>query len=74
MSLWRDREFLKLWGGRTISGLGSQVTQVALPLTAVLVLHSTGWPARSWPAGWPGGSGWDASSSPRWSWPRRASS
>jgi len=39
--LWRNPGFLTLWGGRTVSTLGSQVTQVALPLTAVLVLQAT---------------------------------
>ena len=33
-----DREFLKLWSGYTIARLGSQVTILALPLTAVLLL------------------------------------
>ena len=36
-SLWQDAEFLKLWGGQTISSIGSGVTASALPLTAVLV-------------------------------------
>ncbi|MCA1644920.1 MAG: MFS transporter [Chloroflexi bacterium] len=39
--LWRHSEFMKLWGGQTISQVGSQVTLLALPLTAVLVLHAT---------------------------------
>jgi MFS family permease len=38
--LWRDRDFRKLWLGETISLLGSQVTTLALPLTAALVLHA----------------------------------
>lgn len=33
--LWRDREFLKLWSGESVSQLGAQVTQLALPLAAV---------------------------------------
>jgi MFS family permease len=33
-------DFLKLWGGQGVSLLGSQITEVALPLTAVLVLHA----------------------------------
>jgi len=37
-SLWRHPEFLKLWSAFTISRLGSSITQLALPLTAVLVL------------------------------------
>jgi MFS family permease len=39
--LWRERNFLLLWGGQSISQLGSQVTIWALPLTAVLVLHAS---------------------------------
>ena len=37
-SLWRQREFLKLWSAYSISRLGSQITILAFPLTAVLVL------------------------------------
>jgi MFS family permease len=37
-SLWRDSDFRKLWTGQTISLLGSRVTMLALPLTAVSVL------------------------------------
>ena len=33
--LWRDRDFLKLWGGQGISELGSQVSQLALPAVAL---------------------------------------
>jgi MFS family permease len=33
-------DFLKLWGGQAVSLLGSQITEVALPLTAVFVLHA----------------------------------
>lgn len=36
----RRRGFLKLWGGQTVSLFGTQVTSVALPLTAVLLLHA----------------------------------
>lgn len=38
--LWRNRDFLKLWTGETISIFGSQVTALALPLTAELTLHA----------------------------------
>lgn len=38
-SLWRHRDFLRLWSAQTVSILGSQVTLVALPTTAVLLLH-----------------------------------
>jgi MFS family permease len=37
----REREFRKLWAGQTISLLGDQITGVALPLTAVLVLGAS---------------------------------
>lgn len=33
-------DFLKLWIGQTVSLLGSRVTSLALPLTAILVLHA----------------------------------
>jgi MFS family permease len=39
--LWRHRPFLLLWTGQTVSQLGSQVTLVALPLTAILFLGAT---------------------------------
>jgi len=40
-SLWRHGDFLKLWAGQTISQLGSQVTFLALPLTAILLFRAT---------------------------------
>ena len=39
--LWRHPDFLKLWAGESVSLLGSQVTELALPLTAVLTLEAT---------------------------------
>src|ERR1700694_5934802 len=39
--LWRDGEFLKLWFGQGISELGSQVSQLALPTVAILLLGAT---------------------------------
>ena len=39
--LWRHTDFVKLWVGQSISLLGSQITFLALPLTAVLVLDAT---------------------------------
>jgi predicted MFS family arabinose efflux permease len=39
--LWRHPDFLKLWAGQTVSVFGDQVGFLALPLTAVLVLHAT---------------------------------
>jgi MFS family permease len=41
MSLWRHRDFKRLWAGQTVSVFGSQVTELALPLAAVLTLHAT---------------------------------
>jgi MFS family permease len=40
-SLWRNADFLKLWGGETISQFGTQVTTLALPLAAILVLDAS---------------------------------
>jgi MFS family permease len=40
-SLWRHRDFMRLWSAETISQLGTQVTMLALPLTAILVLHAS---------------------------------
>lgn len=39
--LWRHAEFVKLWVGQTISQFGTQVSQLAIPLTAALVLNAT---------------------------------
>jgi MFS family permease len=39
--LWRHADFLRLWGATTVSQVGSQVTLVALPLVAVLVLDAS---------------------------------
>jgi len=41
MGLWRNRDFIKLWAGQTISNIGSGITGVALPLTAVLILAAS---------------------------------
>jgi predicted MFS family arabinose efflux permease len=40
-ALWRHRDFLLLWAGQTVSQVGSQVTVLALPLVAIVVLHAT---------------------------------
>jgi predicted MFS family arabinose efflux permease len=40
-SLWRNGDFLKLWSAHTISQVGSKITFLALPLTAVVVLDAT---------------------------------
>jgi MFS family permease len=39
--LWRHPDFLKLWAGDTVSLIGSQVTLLALPLTAALTLDAS---------------------------------
>jgi MFS family permease len=39
--LWRHPDFLKLWGGQTISQGGSLVSHVALPLVAILTLQAS---------------------------------
>ena len=39
--LWRHPNFLKLWIGETVSLLGSQVTFLAVPLTAAMTLNAT---------------------------------
>ncbi len=41
--LWRSPDFLKLWGSLTITSFGAQVTNLALPLTAAVLLHATPW-------------------------------
>ena len=38
-----DGDFVRLWCGSAVSLLGTQVSGVALPLTAVLVLGATPW-------------------------------
>ncbi|MBA3376643.1 MAG: MFS transporter [Actinobacteria bacterium] len=39
--LWRHPDFLRLWSAQTVSQLGSQVSQLALPLAAILVLDAS---------------------------------
>ncbi len=39
--MWRQHDFLTLWLGQTGSVVGSQVTLLALPLTAALLLRAT---------------------------------
>jgi MFS family permease len=40
-ALWRNRDFLWLWGAQSVSQLGSQITALALPLVAILVLDAS---------------------------------
>jgi MFS family permease len=39
--LWEHGDFLRLWSGQSIAQLGTQVTQLALPLAAILVLEAS---------------------------------
>jgi len=39
--LWRDRRFATYWGGQTASQLGDRVSELALPLIAVTMLHAS---------------------------------
>jgi hypothetical protein len=36
--LWQNGDFLRLWAAQSVSQFGSQVTNLALPLAAILVL------------------------------------
>ncbi len=40
-SLWRHREFMKLWSAATVSVIGSQMTVIALPFIALTMLGAT---------------------------------
>lgn len=40
-TLWSEVTFLKLWVGQSISNFGSAITNLALPLTAVVLLHAS---------------------------------
>ncbi|MEO6295287.1 MAG: MFS transporter [Candidatus Limnocylindria bacterium] len=40
-SLWRHRDFVKLWSAQTISQFGDEVTGLALPLVAIITLGAT---------------------------------
>src|SRR5258705_14002242 len=39
--LWRNPDFVKLWTSLTITHFGGQITFLALPLTAALLLNAT---------------------------------
>ena len=39
--LWRHPDFLRLWAGQTISQFGSQISALALPIAAIVVLDAT---------------------------------
>lgn len=40
-TLWHNPDFLKFWSGETLSLFGAQVTNLALPLTAVLIFNAS---------------------------------
>jgi MFS family permease len=39
--LWRHRDFRNLWAAETVSQVGTQVSQLALPLVAIIVLEAS---------------------------------
>ena len=39
--LWLSRDFRRLWVSLTVTAYGTQITNLALPLTAALLLHAT---------------------------------
>src|SRR5437764_8073666 len=39
--LWRHQNFMLLWAGQTVSLFGTQITMLALPTIAILLLHAT---------------------------------
>ena len=39
--LWRSADFRRMWLSLTITSFGAQVTNLALPLTAAIMLHAT---------------------------------
>jgi hypothetical protein len=40
-ALWSNTGFVKLWGAQTVSQFGSHVSQLAVPLTAILLLEAS---------------------------------
>ena len=40
LSLWRNRNYLFLWGGQAISSIGGEASQLALPLLILSLTHS----------------------------------
>ncbi len=40
-SLWRRRDYMKVWSAATISLFGSAITQIALPYIAAVILNAT---------------------------------
>lgn len=40
-ALWRHRDFMKLWTGQTISLFGTEISELAIPLIAILALDAS---------------------------------
>ena len=40
VSLWRNRDYMLLWGGQLVSSAGSQISQLAFPLLILALTHS----------------------------------
>jgi len=40
-ALWHNRDFRRLWAAQTVSQFGTEITGLALPLLAILVLHAS---------------------------------
>src|SRR5579864_1643802 len=40
-ALWSNADFVRLWAGQSISELGSQVSQLAIPIVAAIALHAS---------------------------------
>jgi MFS family permease len=40
-ALWRHGDFLKLWSGQTISNFGTEITELAIPLIAIIALDAS---------------------------------
>lgn len=40
-ALWHNQDFRRLWAAQTVSQFGSEITGLALPLLAILVLHAS---------------------------------
>src|SRR5258706_876924 len=38
--LWRNRDYMLLWSGQTVSSIGSGVSQLAFPLLVLALTHS----------------------------------
>ncbi len=40
VSLWRNRDFMLLWGGQVVSSVGTRVSMLAFPLLILAITHS----------------------------------